>query len=431
MDFSIFLYVAILLLAALLSTRIMKLLKLPNVTGYIITGIIMGPFVFGLFSNNFTYDGITNSVIYQHVDKIKWVSTVALGFIAFSIGTSFKTTVLKTVGKKVLIITILEALGASVFVILILLIAHFIFPQYVPIELVLTLGAIASATAPAATLMVIKQYRAKGPLVDTLLPVVALDDAVALILFAILFQIATSIGGGGEFDLYKMLAKPLIEIALSLAIGALLGLMICGINKIFKSRNNKLVLCIFTVFASVGLYFLFKQPYMGGFELSSLLTCMLAGALFTNLAKDSGRTLDVLDRFTSPIYMMFFVISGASLDLSIFTNKTGLIAVIIALTYLLFRVVGKWLGAFTGASISKSEPQVKKYLGFTLIPQAGVAIGLATNASALFGANPETASIGALVIAIILTSTLIYELIGPLISKWALNRAGEIPKEEN
>ena len=431
MDFSIFLYVAILLLAALLSTRIMKLLKLPNVTGYIITGIIMGPFVFGLFFNNFTYDGITNSIIYNHVDKIKWVSTVALGFIAFSIGTSFKTTVLKAVGKRVLIITILEALGASVFVILILLIAHFIFPQYVPIELVLTLGAIASATAPAATLMVIKQYQAKGPLVDTLLPVVALDDAVALILFAILFQIATAIGGAGEFNLYNMLAKPLIEIAISLAIGAVLGVIISLINKLFKSRNNKLVLCIFTVFASVGLYFLFKQPYMGGFELSSLLTCMIAGALFTNLAKDSGRTLDVLDRFTSPIYMMFFVISGASLDLSIFTNKTGLIALIIAVIYIIFRVIGKWLGAFTGAAISKSEPQVKKYLGFTLIPQAGVAIGLATTASSLFGANEKTASVGALVIAIILTSTLIYELIGPLVSKWALNKAGEIEKEEN
>ena len=431
MDFSIFLYVAILLLAGLLSTRIMKLLKLPNVTGYIVTGIIMGPFVFGLLFNNFTYDGITNSVIYQHVDKIKWVSTIALGFIAFSIGTSFKTSVLKAVGKKVLIITILEALGGSIFVILILLIAYFIFPQYVPIELVLTLGAIASATAPAATLMVIKQYRAKGPLVDTLLPVVALDDAVALILFAILFQIATAIGGAGEFNLYNMLAKPLIEIALSLAIRAVLGLFISGINKIFKSRNNKLVLCIFTVFASVGLYFLFKQPYMGGFELSSLLTCMIAGALFTNLAKDSGRTLDVLDRFTSPIYMMFFVISGASLDLSIFTNKTGLIAAIIAVVYIIFRVIGKWLGAFTGASISKSEPQVKKYLGFTLIPQAGVAIGLATTASSLFGANEKTANVGALVIAIILTSTLIYELIGPLVSKWALNKAGEIEKEEN
>ena len=432
MDFSIFLYIAILLIAALLSTRIMKLLKLPNVTGYILTGIIMGPFVFGVLFNNFSYDGITQSVIYQYVDKIKWVSTVALGFIAFSIGTSFKTTILKSVGKRVLIITVLEALGASIFVILILLIAHFIFPNYIPIELVLTLGAIASATAPAATLMVIKQYRARGPLVDTLLPVVALDDAVALILFAILFQIATAIGVGGTFDLYKMLAKPIIEIVLSVAIGALLGLFISFINKIFKSRNNKLVLCIFTVFASVGLYYLFRQPYMGGgFELSSLLTCMVAGALFTNLAKDSGRTLDVLERFTSPIYMMFFVISGASLDLTIFTNKLGLVAVCIAITYLLFRVVGKYLGAYFGASISKSEPQVKKYLGFTLIPQAGVAIGLATTASNLFSLNPETAQIGALIIAIILTSTLIYELIGPLISKWALNKAGEIPKEEN
>ena len=432
MDFSIFLYIAILLLAALLSTRIMKLLKLPNVTGYILTGIIMGPFVFGIFFNNFTYDGITSSVIYQHIDKIKWVSTVALGFIAFSIGTSFKSTVLKAVGKKVLIITVFEALGASLFVILILLAAHFVFPQYVPIELVLTLGAIASATAPAATLMVIKQYRARGPLVDTLLPVVALDDAAALILFAILFQIASAISGGGQFDLYKMLAKPIIEITLSIAIGAALGLFISFINKIFKSRNNKLVLCIFTVFASVGLFYLFRQPYMGGgFELSSLLTCMVAGALFTNLAKDSGRTLDVLERFTSPIYMMFFVISGASLDLSIFTNKTGLIAIIIASIYIVFRVIGKWLGAFAGSSMSKTEPKVKKYLGFTLIPQAGVAIGLATNASNLFSLNPETAQIGALVIAIILTSTLIYELVGPLISKWALNKAGEIPEEEN
>ena len=432
MDFTIFLYIAILLLAGLMSTRLMKILKLPNVTGYIITGIIMGPFVFGLLFNNFTYEGIKDSVIYLHIDKIKWVSTVALGFIAFSIGTSFKKTVLKAVGKKVVIITILEALGASIFVLTALLVAHFIFPQYIPLELALTLGAIASATAPAATLMVIKQYRARGPLVDTLLPVVALDDAAALVLFAVLFQIAMAVAGGGTFSLYNMLAKPLIEIALSLAIGAVLGIAISFINKLFKSRNNKLVLCIFTVFASVGLYYLFKQPYMGGgFELSSLLTCMVAGAMFTNLAKDSDRTLDILERFTSPIYMMFFVISGASLDLSIFTNKLGLIAVVIAVIYIIFRVVGKWLGAYTGSSISKTEPQVKKYLGFTLIPQAGVAIGLATNASALFSANEATQISGALIIAIILTSTLIYELFGPLISKWALNKAGEIPKEDN
>lgn len=431
MDFTIFLYIALLLLAALLSTRLMKILKLPNVTGYIITGIIMGPFVFGLLFNNFTYDGIKDSVIYLHVDKIKWVSTVALGFIAFSIGTSFKKSVLKVVGKKVVVITILEALGASAFVLLVLLTAHFIFPQYVPLELALTLGAIASATAPAATLMVIKQYRARGPLVNTLLPVVALDDAAALILFAILFQIATAVSGGGDFNLYNMLAKPLIEIGLSIAFGAVIGGFISLINKLFKSRNNKLVLCIFTVFSAVGLYYLFKQPYMGGgFELSSLLTCMVAGAIFTNFAKDSDRTLDILERFTSPIYMMFFVISGASLDLTIFTNKIGLIAFIIALIYLLFRVVGKWLGAYLGSSITNAEPQVKKYLGFTLAPQAGVAIGLATNASSLFSLNEVTQISGALIIAIILTSTLIYELFGPMICKFALTKAGEIPDVE-
>ena len=424
----IFLYLAILLLAALLSTRLMKVLKLPNVTGYIVTGIIMGPFVFGVLFNNFTYEGIKESLIFNYVNRLSWVSQVALGFIAFSIGTSFKTSVLKTVGKRVIIITILEALAASIFVLIALLVAHFIMPDRVPLSLALTLAAIASATAPAATLMVIKQYNAKGPLVNTLLPVVALDDAAALILFAILFQVATNLSTGGEFSIYAMLFKPIIEILISVAIGAALGGLISLINKIFKSRNNKLVLCIFTVFAAVGLYVLFKQPYMGGFELSSLLICMMAGALFTNLAKDSMRTLDVLDRFTSPIYMMFFVFSGASLDLTIFFNNNGLIVLLIALIYLIFRVIGKYLGALSGATITRCEPQVKKYLGLTLIPQAGVAIGLATTASSLFGASedPIIKQTGALIIAIILTSTLVYELIGPLVSKYALTKAGEI-----
>lgn len=424
----IFIYLAILLIAALLSTRLMKVLKLPNVTGYIVTGIIMGPFVFGVLFNHFSYDGIKESVIFNYVNRLGWVSQVALGFIAFSIGTSFKTSVLKSVGKRVIIITILEALAASIFVLIALLIMHFIMPDKVPLSLALTLAAIASATAPAATLMVIKQYNAKGPLVNTLLPVVALDDAAALILFAILFQVATTISSGTEFSIYAMLFKPIIEIVISLSIGVALGGLISLINKIFNSRNNKLVLCIFTVFAAVGLYTLFKQPWMGGFELSSLLICMMAGALFTNLAKDSARTLDVLDRFTSPIFMMFFVFSGASLDLTIFFNSNGLIVLLIALIYLIFRVVGKYLGALSGAIITRCEPQVKKYLGLTLIPQAGVAIGLATTASSLFGASedPIIKQTGALIIAIILSSTLIYELIGPLVSKFALTKAGEI-----
>ena len=429
----IFVYIALLLLAALLSTRLMKLLKLPNVTGYIITGIIMGPFVFGLLFNNFTYDGIKDSVIYGFVDKIKWVSTIALGFIAFSIGTSFKISTLKAVGKKVVIITIFEALFASLLVIAALVVAHFIFPEQISWELVLTLGAIASATAPAATLMIIKQYKARGPMVDTLLPVVALDDAAALILFAILFQVATTLAAGtGTFDVYKMLVKPILEIIISLSIGAVLGFLISFMNKWFKSRNNRLIIAIFSIFLACGLYFLFKMPQLGGFELSSLLMCMMIGSVYTNMCKDSGKTLDVMDRFTSPIYLMFFVISGASLDLTIFFNKSGLIVLAIAVIYIIFRVVGKWSGAFTGASIAKCEPKIKKYLGFASIPQAGVAIGLATTASALFSAseNETTKAAGALIIAIILTSTLVYELIGPMVSKFALKKAGEISNEE-
>ena len=429
MDFSIFAYVAILLLVALLSTRLVRILKLPNVTGYIVTGIIMGPFVFGLLFNNFTYEGIKESIIYQHVNTINWVSTVALGFIAFSIGTSFKKATIKALGKRVLIITALEALGATLLVLVILLILHFIFPDYVSIELVLTLAAIASATAPAATLMVIKQYQARGPLVDTLLPVVALDDAAALILFAIFFQIANTFASGVPLSIYTVLLKPLIEIAISLASGFIIGLFISFMNRFFKSRNNRLIWCIFSVFAALGIYMLFKSPVLGGFELSSLLTCMMAGAVYTNFVSDSNRTLDVMDRFTSPIYMMFFVISGASLDLTIFFNRNGLIVVAIAATYVLFRVIGKWLGAFTGAAITRCEDKIKKYLGFALIPQAGVAIGLATTAYTLFNKNPDTALAGSLILAIILTSTLVYELIGPMVAKFALNKAGEIPKE--
>ena len=427
--FSIFAYVAFLLFVALLSTRLVRVLRLPNVTGYIVTGIIAGPFIFGLLFNNFSFENIKDGPIYQFVQQINWVSTVALGFIAFSIGTSFRLSTLKAVGKKVIIITILEAFGGSLAVIIALLIAHFVAPNYVSLELVLTLGAIASATAPAATLMVIKQYNARGPLVDTLLPVVALDDAAALILFAVLFQIASALASGNAISPYTIIIKPLLEISISLGVGIILGLIISFMNHFFKSRNNRLIWCIFSVFAALGFYYLFKSEFMGGFELSSLLVCMMAGAIYINLRKDSGKTLDVMDRFTSPIYMMFFVISGASLDLSIFFCGDGLIVLLIALIYVFSRVVGKWFGAYTGASISRCEPQIKKYLGFALVPQAGVAIGLSTTAYKLFSENPVTQRAGALILAIILTSTLIYELVGPLAAKFALKKAGEIGRD--
>lgn len=422
----IFLYIAALVLVGLLSTRLMKIIKMPNVTGYIVAGILMGPFVFGLFFNGFDFvnAGTAANPIYRYIETLSWVNSAALGFIAFSIGSSFKTSTLKAVGKKVLVITVLESALASLSVIAILLIVYFIFPDKIPLPLVLSLSAIAAATAPAATIMVIKQYRAHGPVSQTLLPVVALDDAAALILFAILFQIAKTVANGGGFDAYAMFAKPLLEIIISLAIGLVLGLVISFACKFFISRANRTGWVLFTVFAALGFYYLFKQDFMGSFELSSLLTCMAAGAVYVNLRPDSIRTFEFLDRFTTPIYMLFFILSGAHLNLTIFAGDNGLIVIVLASLYLLFRFAGKWAGAFAGAAITHAEPTVKKYLGFCLVPQAGVAIGLATTAgNILSSTNPE---LGSMIIAVILSSTLVYELFGPIITKTALQKAGEI-----
>jgi hypothetical protein len=278
--------------------------------------------------------------------------------------------------------------------------------------------------------MVVKQYRAKGPVTDTLLPVVALDDAAALILFAVLFQIAEAMATGGSFNAYEMFAKPLIEILISVGIGAVLGFAMSFACHFFRSRGNRTGWIIFVVFASLGLYYLFKQDFLGNMELSSLLTCMTAGAIFVNMRQDSVKEFEFLDRFTTPIYMLFFIISGANLNLTIFASGSGLVVLAIALIYAIFRAGGKWLGAFSGAAISKAEPTVKKYLGFCLIPQAGVAIGLSTTAGAALSGGPGgNPLIGAMVVAVILTSTLVYELIGPVVTKTALKKAGELTLE--
>ena len=425
---SIFLYVAIALFFALLSSRLMKVVRLPNVTGYLLTGILIGPFVLGLAFNggDFMQAGDpTVSPVAAMLDNLQWISELALGFIAFTIGSSFQLQSIKKVGKRIIVITVLEALGASLLVFLGLMIAHFISNGRIGWDLVLTLSAIASATAPAATLMVIKQYKARGPLVDTLLPVVALDDAAALILFAVLFSAAKSVAGSSAFSFYETLVKPLLSIVISLAIGALFGLIVSLASRFFKSRANRTIWIIFSICACLGLYHLFQQPYMGSFELSSLLMCMMAGAFYVNLRKDALATLEVIERITPVIFMLFFVLSGADLDLSIFAGDAVLFLLFAAGFYLVFRVLGKWGGAYLGATLTHCEPQVRKYLGIALIPQAGVAIGLATSAGkSLSVINPE---VGGMITAIILTSTIVYELVGPALTKMALSKAGEIP----
>lgn len=411
--------IALALFVGLLSSRLMKLLKLPNVTGYLIAGIIFGPFVLGKYIGGWSTDNPETSI-----NAVKWISEIALGFIAFTIGCSFKKQAIQHIGKRVIIITLFEALGAAIITIGGLLIAHIFLEDRLPISLILTFGAIASATAPAATLMVIRQYKAKGPVVDTLIPVVAFDDAVALIAFAVLFSISKSLSSNTALNVMDILVWPLVEIFGSLVLGAVLGFGISLGFRFFKSRANRSILIICAVLIVVGLSMLAKSK---GWKvsISSLLACMMIGAIFINFRSDAGRTLERIDGITPPLYMLFFVISGASLDITIFVSKGALTLVIIALVYVFARCLGKWLGAYFGSRAVHSEPVVQKYLGFTLFPQAGVAIGLATTANQAF---PD-ARLASLVLAVVLTATIIYELAGPIITKISLKKAGEISEE--
>lgn len=416
--------IALALIFGLLSSRLMKFLKLPNVTGYLLSGIILGPYVLGPYIGGWSADSASSST--SLLSDISWISDVALGFIAFSIGSSFKMSTLKALGKRIVTITVFEALGGCFLTLLALFIAYAINPS-IPIPVILTLGAIACATAPAATLMVIRQYNAKGPVVNTLLPVVAFDDAVALIMFSILFAISKSIAGGKGLNTYELIAVPLIEIFASLGIGVVLGLILTSACHYFKSRNNRMIWCCAMILSALGFSFVFKK-YLD-LELSSLLTCMMIGALWNNVSKDCEKTLDVLERFTPPLFMLFFVISGASLDLTIFNGgPLTTMVLIVGSIYIIARSIGKWFGSFLAAEITHAEPEVKKYLGFTLLPQAGVAIGLATTANDSFTIL-GFANEGALILAVILTATIIYELIGPVITKISLTKAGEIEKE--
>ena len=412
--------IALALFVGLLSSRLMKLLRLPNVTGYLLAGIVFGPYVLGKYIGGWSIDNPETSI-----NAIKWISEIALGFIAFTIGCSFKKDAISHVGKRVVVITLCEALGGAIITIGGLCIAHIFLKEQLPISLILTFGAIASATAPAATLMVIKQYKAKGPVVDTLIPVVAFDDAVALIAFSILFSISKALSSNTALNIMDVLVWPLVEIIGSLVLGAALGFGIALGFKFFKSRANRSILIICAVFIVIGLSLL-SDSYGWKVSFSSLLACMMIGAIFINFRSDAARTIERIDGITPPLYMLFFVISGASLEITIFASKGALILMTIALTYVIARCVGKWAGAYFSSKAVHAEPTVQKYLGFTLFPQAGVAIGLATTANQAFS-DAHNAS---MVLAVILTATIIYELVGPVITKIALKKAGEITEQK-
>ena len=410
--------IAIAMTAGLFVSRLAKLFKLPAVTGYLVAGILVGPYVLGLIG----VKGL-GFISHEAVSSLSLISDVALGFIAFAIGNEFRLSQLKRTGKQATVIGIFQAVVATLFVDAALIALHFIWgPDKLPLPVAICLGAIASATAPAATLMVVRQYKAEGKLTDLLLPIVALDDAVGLVIFAISFGIAKAIASGGALDIISILVNPMLEIVLSLVLGAVMGILFSLAEKFFKSNSKRLSLAVTAVILTVALAKLKFEigPVHIGF--SSLLVCMMLGTIFCNMCDFSEEIMSKTDKWTAPLLMLFFVLSGAELELSVFTN---LIIVIIGVVYILFRSAGKILGARWSAGFVKCDDNIKKYLGITLLPQAGVALGMATIARAELGAE------GLMIGNIVLFGVMIYELVGPLMTKIALTKAGDIHPRVN
>ncbi|MBQ8739279.1 MAG: cation:proton antiporter [Clostridia bacterium] len=405
---------SIALFSGLILSRLAKLLQLPAVTAYLVAGVLIGPFVLGQFG----VEGL-GFISSENVEKYSIISDVALGFIAFSIGNEFRLKDLKQIGKQATVIGIAQAVITTIVVDLALISLHFIMPDKLPLPSAIILGAVASATAPAATLMVVKQYKAKGPVTSTLLPVVALDDAVGLVLFAISFGIARAMVAG-EVKLVSIILEPIIEVVLSLLLGALMGLVFTFIERFFHSRSKRLAVSVAFVFVTVAISMISFKIGSVHIAFSSLLSCMMLGTVFCNICDFSAELMDRLDRWTAPIYILFFVISGAELNLSVFKDYT---VIIIGLVYIASRCLGKYYGARLSADLSGADKNVRKYLGITLFPQAGVALGMAIKAMAL-------GEIGVIISNIVLFSVLIYEIVGPFLTKIALTKAGDIIPEQ-
>ncbi len=398
--------------AGLFLSRLASKFNLPDVTSYLVAGVLIGPLCLGAL-------GIPNLGLpsFDFVEKLGLISDVSLGFIAFSIGNEFRLEELKHIGRQATIVAIFQALSATIFVDVGLLILHLFLGDTLPVSTCIVLGAIATATAPAATVMVINQYKAKGPLTNILLPIVALDDAVGLIVFAVSTGIAKALISG-SINLVSVIVNPLVEIVASLVLGAALGWVFSIVEKFFNSRSKRLSLAVAFVFLCTA-FSKIELTFGSGVEIgfSSLLVCMMCGTIFCNLCDFSDEIMYRTDRWTAPVYVLFFVLSGAELDLRVF----GSAAVVgIGLVYILMRSAGKIVGASVSSRMVGCPKTVCKYLGITLLPQAGVALGMSATVAADFGAE------GAIMRNIVLFSVLIYELVGPILTKIALTASGEI-----
>ena len=408
----ILLSLSIALLSGLVLSRLAKKINLPAVTAYLVAGVLIGPFCLGALNLpgvGITHDQLTGFTI---------ISDVALGFIAFSMGNEFRVEQLKKIGKKATIIGIFQAVFTTFCVDAFLIGLHFIMKDKFPLSSAIVLGAVATATAPAATLMVVRQYKAKGPVTDMLLPVVAIDDAVGLMVFAISFGIAKSISVG-NVDVLSIVIEPLLEVVLSLILGFVMGYLFSFTEKFFHSRSKRMAVSVTFVLLTVGLSNLHFEVANIHIGFSSLLTCMMLGTVFCNICDFSEELMDRADRWTAPILILFFVISGAELDLSVFSN---IAIVIVGVVYIISRSIGKCSGAYISSKATKCDPNIVKYLGITLLPQAGVALGMALKSTEL-GASGE------IVRNITLFAVLVYEIFGPYLTKVALTKAGDINPE--
>ena len=428
---SILLLLSISLLMGLILSRFAKKLQLPAVTAYLVAGVLIGPYVLGQLSAKLGIAGLGFTAIpngnggytSKFLHSFAIISDVALGFIAFSIGNEFRLSQLKKIGKQATTVGILQAVITTLLVDAVLITMHFIMPDVLPLEAAIILGAIASATAPAATLMVVKQYKAKGPVTDILLPVVALDDAVGLILFAVSFGVARGVYSGGV-DVVSIVVNPIIEIVGSITLGALIGYLFSFCERFFHSRSKRLAVSVGFVLLTIALSKLHFEIGSVHIGFSSLLTCMMLGTIFCNVCDFSEELMDRVDRWTAPLFIIFFVTSGAELDLSVFAN---LFIVLIGVAYIISRSAGKYSGALLSSKLAKCDNNIVKYLGITLLPQAGVALGMAdmVKSSAEFAGT----TIATIVVSITLFSVLIYELVGPALTKMALTKAGDINPE--
>ena len=409
---SIFLSLSVALLAGLLLSRLAKKVQLPAVTAYLVAGVLIGPFVLGRIG--IPGIGITG----EQIEGFGLVSNLALGFIAFSMGSEFRIAQLKKIGKQATVIGVFQALFTTVIVDAALIGLHLIIPDKFSIDAAIVLGAVATATAPAATLMVVKQYKAKGPVTDILLPVVALDDAVGLVVFAISFGIARSLGTGAV-NVTSVILEPVLEVVLSLLLGFVMGLFFTLCEKYFHSRSKRMAVSVTFVMITVAISSMSFEIGSIHIGFSSLLACMMLGTVFCNICEVSEELMERADRWTTPVLILFFVISGAELELSVFAD---VMVILIGAVYIVSRSLGKYFGAGISARLSKCDPNVVKYLGITLLPQAGVALGMAIKAIEL---GPE----GAIVRNITLFAVLVYEIVGPYLTKVALTKAGDINEE--